>query len=174
MRRIGHTLIADLKSIRDSWRAQGWRETARILRSPDAPASVQVAKYLICGIAATAVHVAVFVIMIATVLPLEDVSGVDDAQRETRVILANLAAWPFGNLVAYIANSFWVFVPGRHSRLREFALFTLISFLSFLAGLLGGPLAVAEGVPIWLAQTGFVFVAMLANFLCRKFFVYLR
>lgn len=157
-----------------SFRDVGFRKTLQVLHSRDAPVTVQFFKYGITGVGAVLVHNLVFLILIFTVLPTDREAGVSPELREQHVLLANLFAWPFGNLFAYLSNVWWVFTRGRHSWIREFTIFSAVSFFSFGAGLLGGPILVAEGLPIWLAQTGFVITAAFLNFVCRKFLVFLR
>jgi len=144
------------------------------MHSRDAPPLVQFLKYSLCGTAAVGVHLIVFVLLTISVLPAYETSHLPADTREANALWSNLIAWPFGNIVAYLANALWVFTPGRHSRLREFALFSSISFFSFGIGLLAGPLLISEGLPVGLAQTGFLVSSAVVNFVCRKFLIFLR
>lgn len=147
-------------------------DVIRAINSRNAHPVVQFVKYGICGVAAVIAHNSL-VYLFGIWIPFAESSGLGDAERSNNQMLANLLAFPFGNAVAYATNAVWVFHGGRHSRLREFAYFTIISLVSFLAGLVGGPLLVRYfGISEHLAQLGFVVTSALVNFVCRKFFVF--
>lgn len=142
------------------------------LNSRDAHPVIQFIKYGICGVSAVIAHNAI-VYLVGIWIPFSESSGLSNAERSNNQIIANLIAFPFGNAVAYVTNALWVFTGGRHSRFREFTYFTIISLVSFLAGLLGGPLLVRYfNMSEHLAQAGFVLTSALVNFVCRKFFVF--
>ena len=141
---------------------------------------MQLLKYGMCGLASTIILLVIVIGLSLTFIPALDGSLIDgqqisDAQRQHNLIINNLIAFPFSNLVNYLLNVRIVFVPGRHSRTVEFAIFTAISAVSFLAGLLGGPFLVGRfGLPSLLAQFMLVTTSALVNFLCRKFLVFSR
>lgn len=165
-------VFGDIQTIRLHQASHGWKSAARLLHSREAPPFFQFIKYGICGVGAVVVHNATFILFASTLFPAFESSGLQDSLRETNSIFANLLAWPIGNLFAYFSNSLWVFVPGRHSKWREFGLFTAISLVSFVVGLVGGPILISEGLPVWIAQIGFIVTAALVNFICRKFLVF--
>jgi putative flippase GtrA len=94
--------------------------------------------------------------------------------KQRHALISNLFAFPPAATVNYFFNIAFVFTTGRHSRLREFALFILVSLLSFAAGLFCGPFLISRGLDPWLAQGGLMVSSALVNFLCRKFLVFLR
>ena len=142
------------------------------LHSRDAHPVIQFVKYGICGVSSVIAH-NVVVYLVGIWIPFAESSGLSNAERSNNQIIANLIAFPIGNTVAYITNALWVFTGGRHSRMREFIYFTIISLVSFLAGLLGGPWLVRYfNMSEHIAQAGFVFTSALVNFVCRKFFVF--
>lgn len=175
---VWSTVERDLQALWDHLMEHGWDGFASWLHSREAPATVQFLKYGICGVLATLVNIVIVVIAGATVLPtFPGLVGepIPDATREINLKLANLVAFPIANFAAYYLNVFWVFTQGRHSRWKEFWLFTLVSAISFAAGLVGGPMLIGWfGVPSWVAQAGFVVTSALVNFVCRKFLVFLK
>lgn len=172
--RLVTLVIHDIRLILQHLRGEGLRDTARWLHSRDAPGFAQFIKYGICGLGATIIHNGLFVLFLIVCFPLLGMDATNDAAREKNAILANLLAWPFSNLFAYFANSMWVFTTGRHSKWFEFGMFTFISLLGLLGGILGGPILISEGVPEWLAQIGFIFTSFAVNYVCRKTFIFLK
>ena len=166
------TINDDLMTVFAKWRQDGFRDTWKYLHTRNVPATVQFAKYGFCGVASVLVHNIVFLWLALDLFPAFEHSGLAPDIREKNSLIANLIAFPFGNIFAYWVNSIWVFTPGRHSKVREFLLFTFISFVSFCAGLLGGPVLISEGVPTAFAQISLIIVSALVNFVCRKFFVF--
>ena len=145
------------------------------LKMKEAPWLIQLGKYGVCGVGATVLHnvVVVYLSLRADWFPAVESLVADDSLRARNQTINNLIAFPIANTFAYITNSIWVFTGGRHSRLVEFLIFTGISLISFLAGLLGGPLLVELfGVPFWVSQLGFVVTSAMVNFVCRKFLVF--
>jgi putative flippase GtrA len=129
------------------------------------------------GACSTVVHLVIFTIASHTIFPSHDylgVEGLDDALKEKHAIWSNLIAFPFSNLFAYFTNVRFVFTTGRHSRAQEIGLFSLISFVSFFAGLMSGPILISRGLNPWLAQFGFLVASALVNFVSRKFLVFSR
>ncbi|MEM7699077.1 MAG: GtrA family protein [Verrucomicrobiota bacterium] len=123
---------------------------------------------------AVIVHNLAVFLFAETLFPVTEDSGLDSPALRANLIKANLAAFFFGNVFAYLMNAWLVFTPGRHSRLREFAIFTAIALLSFSLGLFGGPFFFGEGSSVVLAQAGFTVTSAVVNFLCRKFLVFQR
>ena len=175
--RVLKKIISDLSSAKTRYQSEGVRDTLAWMHSKEAPATFQFAKYGICGVAATLVHLGVFSLLSHTIFPAHDYlseGGIDDALKERNALFSNLIAFPIANTVAYYLNTWYVFTPGRHSRWREFCLFTLISFFSFGVGLLSGPLLISRGLNPWFAQLGLTVTSAIVNFLARKFLVFLR
>ncbi len=146
----------------------------------DAPAFVQFGKYGVCGVASIVVLNVIVYLLGYTVLPAMEGMTVDGAPisddlRERNLILANVIAFLPSNVVAYTLNALWVFTPGRHSRWKEFGLFTFISAIGFFAGLLGGPKLIGWfGVSSHIAQLSLIVTSALVNYVCRKFLVFLK
>ncbi len=158
-------------------REDGIKASLRWLVSSDAPLTFQFMKYAMMGVGATVVHLAVFVIVSHTVFPAHDylnIEGLDNATKEKHAIWSNLIAFPFSNLFAYLTNIRFVFTRGRHSKGYEVGLFTAISFVSFFAGLMCGPILISRGLNPWIAQFGFIVASALVNFVSRKFLVFSR
>ena len=145
----------------------------------------QIFKYGIIGILATAINLAVAELFAAYVWPClgpDDLfvkyfgfasSSVGDAERATLAVWCNFAGFFVANLVCWLLNRKYVFTPGRHHWLVEYAL--------FLAG--SGFAIVCGSAAIWLLvrfqgmQTTYSFVinvlvSVMVNFVVRKFFVF--
>ncbi len=166
-------IFQDFMKITDCLKSRDFIRLAEMTASKEESPILQFLKYALCGSASVVVHNIAFAI-IFWFLELNSTASVDLQLRETRVIIANFLAFPIGNLFAYWVNVKWVFSQGKHSKFTEFLLFTGISLLSFTIGLLGGPVLISEGLPVWAAQIGFVITSALANFVCRKFLVFSR
>lgn len=173
---IWSTVSRDLEILWNHLMDDGWTGFVPWMHSRDAPATVQFIKYGISGVVATLFQLGIAVVLGSTLFPtFEGLVGesIPDLLRERNLKIANLLAFPFANMVAYYVNVLWVFTPGRHSRWREFWLFTGVSALSFGAGLFGGPKLIGWfGVPSGVAQAGFIVTSALVNFVCRKFLVF--
>ncbi len=170
-------LGADLALARERLRDRGPRDTLLWLRSREAPVTFQFAKYAALGIITTLVQVGAFTWFSHTLFPAHDYlveGGITPAIKERHAIFSNLLAFPFAVLFNYVANVCFVFTPGRHSRSRELALFVGISFATFAVGLLSGPALISRGLDPWIAQGVLIVTSALLNFVCRKFFVFLR
>ncbi len=150
------------------------------LASRDAHPFVQLVKYGLCGIAATIAHQSIFFALSYTIIPAGDGMMVDGLPitNETRywngVVNNAIAFFPVVVFV-YALNVRWVFSPGRHSRTKEFLLFTGVAAIGNAAGIVGGPMLIKWfGIPTWMAQGTFVVTSFLVNFLCRKFLIFQR
>ncbi len=155
-------------------RGNSTREILAYVNSRDAHPLIQFAKYGMCGVAAVVAHNATAYVLGYTVLPFvgEGAASLTDTEKSNYQIMANLLAFPAGNVVAYATNALWVFHGGRHSRWREFLIFTAISLFSFLVGLFGGPILTRYGLHPHFAQIGLIITSTLVNFVCRKFIVF--
>lgn len=177
-------LIRFQKALRGD-RALGWaylrqhgiRATLLWLRSREVPVSFQFIKYAALGLITTFVQVGLFTWFSHSFFPAHDYlveGGIDPALKQRHAVFSNLLAFPFAVLFNYVANVFFVFTPGRHSRSRELLLFVGVSFLTFAAGLFSGPGLISRGLDPWIAQGVLVVMSALLNFVCRKYFVFLR
>ena len=160
-------------AVHESFRFIGQHGLFKSLARKDAPWLIQFGKYGVCGVIAVVAHNAVVVWLSYNVIPAVESLIDDDRQRAINQTINNLIAFPISNIVAYTTNALWVFTGGRHHRVKEFLYFTLISLVSFVAGLVGGPYLVELfGVPFWVSQGGFILTAAVVNFICRKFIVF--
>lgn len=157
------------------------RETlTRWLLTRDAPVFVQFAKYGACGVIGTTILVAIVLALSISLFPALDSSLVDgepisDALRQRNLIVNNIIAFPFANFAVYLLNVWLVFTPGRHSRGKEFGIFTLVAAIGHFAGILAGPFLIERfGIATIVAQLSLVVTSTLVNFLCRKFVVFAR
>lgn len=147
------------------------------LKSREAPVTFQFLKYAILGVLTTLVQHGLFTWFSHTWFPAHDYlveGGIPGLVKEKNAVLSNLLAFPVAVIFNDAANVLFVFTPGRHSRLREFGLFIGISFGTFAAGLLSGPILISRGLDPWIAQAALVITSALLNFVCRKFLVFLR
>ncbi len=141
------------------------------IKGKDAPPLVQFVKYAFCGGVAFVVHNGVAYLLSRTVFPAFD--GLSAAELSKNQIHANLVALAVSNVVAYVTNVLWVFTGGRHSRAKEFFLFSLVNAISGVAGIFAGPaLRDNLGTNWWIAQASLIVTSTLVNFVCRKFFVF--
>lgn len=95
-----------------------------------------------------------------------------EGARSAHYVWGKMIAFLFSNLTAYVVNVLWVFIPGRHSRKVEFALFYAVSGTSFALGTaLGWLLIKWAGLPTTyaFAVNGAASIAM--NYASRKFVV---
>lgn len=132
-----------------------------------------------CGASATLVQLIIVFALSYTIIPAMDgmmVNGqpITKGTRAFNLVINNLIAFPFSNLVAYLLNALWVFTPGRHSKLKEFAMFTGISLFSLLIGLSITLLIEWYNWPTGLAQIGIVITSAMVNYVCRKFLIFLE
>jgi len=144
------------------------------INSKNAHPLIQFAKYGVCGVLATVVHVGLFYLFALTLFPMAlDHSAVELALRRNNAMYSNLVAFPLSSTFVYVTNAFWVFTGGRHHRVKEFLIFTLVNAISFAAGLVAGPQLIKWfGINTHLAQASFVVTSALVNFVIRKFLVF--
>ncbi len=165
-------MIPSLAETRQFFQDNDWRTILKRMNERDTHPLIQFMKYGICGVGAVVVSQSIFFALSAWVLPALD-PGLDKEVRALNSLINNSIAFFFGNLFAYFTNSKWVFTPGRHGRLAEFLLFTLVSSISFVAGIFAGPYLIYRyGISTWLAQGFMLIISALVNFVCRKFFVF--
>lgn len=143
------------------------------LKDRNAHPALQFIKYGVCGLGAFIAHQVVWFACAKWVFPAALDHDISDEVRAWSSTLSNVVAFCFSNVFAYITNVLWVFTSGRHSRLREFLYFTMISSVSFAGGLAAGPVLIAQfGINSFIAQFTMAFTSALINFVCRKFFVF--
>jgi putative flippase GtrA len=101
------------------------------------------------------------------------VNEVDDSTRSRNSMKANAVAFVISNLVAYLINIYWVFVPGRYHWILEVGLFYLVSGVAIVIGTaLMGFLIRRFGMLTTYAFGSNVFTALMINYAMRKFFIF--
>ena len=149
----------------------------------------QIVRYAFVGVIATAVNLVIAEICAAHVWPcltqddllvklgvfgLSDATFViTDATRAVRAVYCNLVGFFVANLVCWILNRKFVFTPGRHGWLVEYALFLAGSGFAIACG----SAAIWAFVKFYGMQTSWSFVvnvvvSVAVNFVVRKFFVF--
>ena len=146
---------------------------------------LQFIKYVIGGCIATATHIIVFHITAWKIFPALQksdwfvrsfdlaVQDIDDRTRSRNSVKSNAVAFLVSNMVAYLINIFWVFVPGRYHWLIEISLFYLVSGIAMVIGTwLMALLIRGLGILTTYAFGSNVVTAVLINFFMRKFFIF--
>ena len=148
------------------------------IRERRVPGLIQFLVYATCGAMATVAHTGLVFVLSLTVLPamkgmLVDGVVLDEVLRKHNLLINNTIAFPVGCLVAYITNIAFVFTPGKHSRIKELALFFGVAACGFFPGLWIIDFLVGKyGVPSALAQCAFIITSFLVNFFMRKFVIF--
>jgi putative flippase GtrA len=148
------------------------------IRARDVPSLIQFSTYVMCGLMATVVHTGTVTLLSLTVFPagkgmIVDGAVLDEAVRKTHLLINNCIGFPLGCIVAYITNILFVFTPGRHSRLKEMAMFFGVAACGFFPSLWIIDILVGRyGVPSIVAQCAFIITSFLVNFFMRKFVIF--
>ncbi|MCL1920447.1 MAG: GtrA family protein [Kiritimatiellaeota bacterium] len=146
---------------------------------------VQFIKYGFVGGMATGINILVFFALGWTLLPCltEDdimvkllgltVEPVTEAARQWNAGFCSGAGFVVSNTVCYILNRLFVFKPGRHSMMKEFALFFAVSGVSWAIG----TAIQTQLIAAWKIQTSIafgtnIFTALLINYAMRKFVIF--
>ena len=146
---------------------------------------LQFIKYGISGCIATATHILIFHLVawkMFFALQADDwfvrllnlpIQELDDTTRSRNSMKANGVAFIISNLVAYLLNIYWVFVPGRYHWILEIGLFYLVSGVAIVIGTaLMGFLIRRFGMLTTYAFGSNVFAALMINYAMRKFFIF--
>jgi putative flippase GtrA len=146
---------------------------------------LQFIRYIIAGCIATATHIAVFHIVawkIFAALQKSDwfvktlklkVAELDDLTRSRNSAKSNVLAFVISNMVAYLINIYWVFVPGRHHWALEIFFFYLISGFAMTVGTWLMVFIIRRfGILTTYAFGSNVVTAALINFFMRKFVIF--
>ena len=101
------------------------------------------------------------------------IQKLDNTTRSRNSVKANGVAFVISNLVAYLINVYWVFVPGRYHWVVEIGLFYLVSGISIVIG---------TGLMVFLIRRfdmlttyafgANIFTAIMINYAMRKFFIF--
>ena len=164
-------MSALIRSIKEAFAFMGEHGIWNSLKRKDSPWLIQFGKYGMCGVLAVIVQNVVWYICATTFLPCLD-ETMPNEERAWNWLYANLIGFVFANVVTYLTNLKFVFTGGRHSRWKEFWLFTAVSFGSNVPALALGFIAILNDSSTPFAQVLFVVVAAMVNFLCRKFLVF--
>ena len=146
---------------------------------------IQFVKYAISGGIATTTHILVFHLFAWKLfyalqandwfvkilkLPIHQISHRARARNSMK---ANGVAFIISNLIAYIINVYWVFVPGRHHWIVQIGLFYVVS---------GFAIALGTAVMVFLirrfgmltthAFAANSFAGLMINYAMRKFFIF--
>jgi putative flippase GtrA len=146
---------------------------------------LQFIKYAISGCIATSTHIIVFHLVawkMFFALQADDwfvrfldlpIQELDDTTRSRNSMKGNGIAFIISNLVAYLINIHWVFVPGRYHWMIEISLFYLVSGVAIAIGTaLMGFLIRRFGMLTTYAFGSNIFVALMINYAMRKFFIF--
>ncbi len=146
---------------------------------------IQFVKYGIAGGFATLIHIILFHLAAWKIFPaLQErdavvillglqVTQVDIITRSLNSMLSNGVAFVFSVMVAYIANIYWVFEPGRHNKFVEISLFYLVSGISVIFGTaIMGFLIRYFGIQTTIAFTANIVTAVMINYYTRKFYIF--
>ena len=164
---------AKLRELLRFLRENDLRTILAALSSRDVHPVLQFFKYAVCGVAALLVQATVFFALARWVLPALESNVSDQAVRADHALINTSIAFVFSNLTAYLLNVRWVFTAGRHSRVVEFLLFTLVNAPGAISGAaVQDWLIRSQGWPAWAAFAGFVLPNVLINFACRKLFIF--
>jgi putative flippase GtrA len=147
--------------------------------------ALQFVKYAISGCIATATHILVFHLVawkLFFALQADDwfvkllhlpVPKLDDKTRSRNSMKGNGVSFIISNLVAYLINIYWVFVPGRYPWIVEIGLFYLVSGASIVIGTaLMGFLIRRFGMLTTYAFGANIFAALMINYAMRKYFIF--
>ena len=147
--------------------------------------ALQFVKYAISGCIATATHILVFHLVawkLFFALQADDwfvkllhlpVPKLDDETRSRNSMKGNGVSFIISNLVAYLINIYWVFVPGRYPWIVEIGLFYLVSGASIVIGTaLMGFLIRRFGMLTTYAFGANIFAALMINYAMRKYFIF--
>lgn len=145
------------------------------LHSREVHPLIQFLKYGLCGVAATMVHALIFFVSAKYFIPGLESNCPDQWERAKASVGNNAVALIFSNATAYALNVKWVFIPGRHSMVREFLYFTLVNLPGAVCGGLVSYWVTAQfDWPTWAAFGMFVLLNVMINFTCRKQFIFKR
>src|SRR5262245_15401121 len=103
-------------------------------------------------------------------LPIQEL---DDTTRSRNSMKGNGVAFVISNLVAYLINVYWVFVPGRYPWIMEIGLFYLVSGVAIVIGTgLMGLLITRFGMLTTYAFAANVVSALMINYIMRNLFIF--
>lgn len=153
----------------------------------DSGITLQFVRYAISGALATLTHILIFHLVawkIFFALQANDwfvrylnlpIHELDDSTRARNSMKANGVAFIISNLIAYLLNIYWVFVPGRYHWFVEISLFYLVSGVSIAMGTaVMGFLIQRFSMLTTYAFASNIVVALMINYAMRKFVIFKR
>lgn len=151
----------------------------------DAHPLVQFLKYGVAGGMATGVNILVFFLCGWFLLPCltqDDITvrllgltapAIPQGARAFNAACCNALGFVISNIFCYALNRMFVFKPGRHHWVMEFALFFAVSGISWVIGTAIQTLLIARaGAQTTLAFGANIIAALLINFAMRKFVIF--
>ena len=149
------------------------------------PTFLQIVKYGLCGGLATICHIIFFHLIAWKMFPALQphdhavrifklkIREINDYHRSRNSMISNCVAFMLSNAVSYITNVLWVFHPGRYNFFVEISLFYAVSGVSILIGTtIMGVLIKRFGILTTYAFGTNIVVAVMINFVVRKFFIF--
>ncbi|MBU6300910.1 MAG: GtrA family protein [Verrucomicrobia bacterium] len=164
-----------ISEFQDLIRQQGLAATVSTLVRRLPPSLLQLVKYGFFGVCSVCIYQSIFGVLGHSFLPhFDDLSGLSAGARKVNFILSSAIGFFCANGFAYLTNVRWVFQSGRHDRWTEFFLFSGVSFLGWVVGMVPGYLAFDDGhASSWVASAVVTVVSVVVNFICRKVFIFL-
>ncbi len=148
-------------------------------------AGIQFLKYVVCGGTAMAVDMVIFFLVAWLLFPALtendvlvrlfnlDIVVIPEYLRTINFCLANVIAFMFSNLTAYILNVLFVFKAGKHNRRKEVGLFYLMSAISVGIGVgVGVVLIQGFGLSTFFSYIAKAVSTTLINYAARKFIIF--
>ncbi len=138
------------------------------------PSLIQFVKYGFFGVCSVIVYQSIFGLLGHSVLPhFSDTGTLSPSERRMNFVLASAFGFTAANCFAYFTNVAWVFKSGRHNRLAEFCLFSIVSTIGWVVAMIPGYLAFdGAHAGSWIASSVVTVVSVIANFICRKLFIF--
>ncbi|MEO0446135.1 MAG: GtrA family protein, partial [Verrucomicrobiota bacterium] len=153
------TLQASLQSALKFTRESSPAEIFRAVMGKDTHPMIQFLKYAVFGVGAVAIYQSSFGLLGISLFPHFSSNHLPD------FILASAIAFLLSDIFAYVANVLWVFQGGRHSRVVEFLLFTGVSSIGWIVGMIPASIAYANGTGgSWLASIIVTITSVIVNF----------
>ena len=162
-----------------------FRERLNGWLSHDAHPAIQFVKYGLAGGCATVTDISVFYLFAWLLIP--DLTPDDKFVRffnlhvqplahQTQVfhfIIDKSFSFLLANFVAYILNILFVFKSGKHSKIKEFGLFYLVSGISFAIGTgLGAGIIAMLHTTTTAAFLANMVASLAVNYAARKYFIF--
>ncbi|MBX3741155.1 MAG: GtrA family protein [Akkermansiaceae bacterium] len=150
---------------------QSWKAAALHLASTEAAPVWQFAKYLAIGVLSVPVFLSGCWLFRASVVWLDPQAYPQN--RPAWLLLEITMGFLTANAFTYETNRRWVFKAGRHSRAREFTLFTVSAALCFAVAQTAAFLLISySSTPDLVVKMTVIILSTLVNFISRKTIVF--